>query len=134
MKTHPLIRIVEQGFTDVDIREGRTVTYMDHQPGDGTRYEITAIDVGGRLRLGQLGYVSQDAVLVISGMGGRAYLFSRGDDVSEFYVEEKFALTNPHTVHHITELIARAIDGRVVACDHGAPAEAVSDHAMDPRD
>lgn len=123
-ETQPIIRIREQGITDEQVLEA-DVTYVDHQPGDATRYEILAVDLkGGRLHLGELGYVSSDAVLVVSGMGGRAYLFSRGDDVAEWYVEEKFRLNNPHTVHHISELIAKAIGGHVIACDH----------AMDDRD
>lgn len=120
VKTQPTVTVTEEGFTDVDVRLDRMVTYMDHHPGDATRYEIAVVDVGGRLHLGALGYVSQDAVLVVCGMAGKgtAMLIRRGDDLAEFYVAEKLRLDNPHTVHHITELIARAIDGRVVGCPH----------------
>ncbi len=113
-----MIQIKERGTTQRTERAA-AVTYLDHQPGDSTRYEIVAVDLaGGSLHLGDLGYVSQDAVLVVCGLGGRAYLFRHGDDVAEWYVEEKLGLKNPHTVHHITELIANAIGGNVVACDH----------------
>ena len=97
-----------------------SVVYFDHQPGDATRYELLAVDLGGKgIHLGRLGYIGQNAVVVICGMGdGRAYLFSRGDTISEFYVAEKFGLSNEHTIHHITELVARAIHGEVVGCRH----------------
>ena len=121
------VYIKENGYVGSSGHFDATAEYFDHQPGDGTRYEILAIDLGDRaVHLGRLGYVSDGAIAIICGMGdGRAYLFHQGDDVSEFYIKEKFGLANPHTVHHITELVAAAINGRVVGCEHeGAVAHA----------
>lgn len=116
-----MIHIREQGSTEESYFDNVTAFKVDHQPGDSTRYEIFVVDLAGAgLHLGDLGYLSKDAVLVICGLGGRAYLFQRGDDIAEWYVEEKLGLTNPHTVHHVTELIAKAIGGNAIACDHEA--------------
>lgn len=118
-----MIEIKEGARADVDVQFSAVGRYIDHQPGDGTRYEVASFSISKGMHLGYLGYVSNDAVVVVCGMGqGRAYLFRRGDTVSEFYIEEKFGLTNPHTVHHITELVARAIEGMVVGCEHQVPA------------
>jgi hypothetical protein len=95
------------------------VRYFDHQPGDGTRYVMIAFDLKGKglAMNGVMGYVGKDAVVAVCGMTGRAYLFHKGDMVSEFYISEKFGLTNEHSVHHYTELVAEAIGG-VVICQH----------------
>ncbi len=116
-----MIEIKEGARTEWPASIVANATYFDHQPGDGTRYEILAVELFKGLHLGRLGYVSQDAIVIVCGMGdGRAYLFQGGDTVSEFYIEEKFGLKNPHTVHHITELVAKAISGTVAGCTHEA--------------
>lgn len=112
------MRVTEAGSTGGGIWQDAKTLYLDHQPGDATRYEILAVELGHAQHLGQLGYVGHDAILVVAGNGGRAYLFHKGDDISEDYIEEKFALTNPHTIHHVAELVARAISGSVVGCAH----------------
>lgn len=96
------------------------VKYYDHQPGDATRYVLIAFDLQGKgaAMSGVLGYVSKDAVFAICGMTGYAYLFQKGDNISEYYIEEKFGLRNPHSIHHYAELVADAIEGTVVGCRH----------------
>ena len=100
--------------------EGKARSWI-RQPGDGTRYTLFAFyapDGKGANGAGDLGSVSKDAVFIISGMGRMAYLFQIGDAVSEDYVAEKLKLTNAHTIHHITALVAEAISGAVVGCQH----------------
>jgi hypothetical protein len=116
-----MIHITEAGHTDGGVWKDASVLYFDHQPGDATRYEILAVDLKGKgIHIGALGYVSNNAIVVVCGMGGEgtAALFKRGQQVAEFYVAERLGLKNPHTIHHITELVAKAISGEVVACEH----------------
>lgn len=113
------VRIRESGTTETHDRSSATTHYV-HQPGDMTRYEIVAVELrDGGLSFGNLGRVSRSPVLVICGRTGKAYLFEAGDDIAEWYIEEHFELTNPHDIHHFTELVAQAIGGRAIACDHG---------------
>lgn len=118
-----MIHIEENGRTGSSGKFTVTAEYFDHQPGDATRYEILAVALGRGIHLGTLGYIAKDAVVVVCGMHpGRAALFDRGQTLGEWYVAEQFGLTNPHTIHHVTELVAAAIGGTVAGCEHTAEA------------
>lgn len=81
-------------------------------PGDMTRYDLVAVkfhSIGG---LGNMGFVQGPAWFLTCCMTAKSYLFADKDSVSEFYVGEKFGLTNPRSIKVYTELVNEILGGK----------------------
>ena len=82
---------------------------------DGTRYEVMAIRLEGKVSFSSLGTVSNGGWLIIEGLNRRAYLFQPTGYLDEVYIYEKLC-KQAHPLswkdaENLTQLI-REITGR----------------------
>jgi len=81
---------------------------------DGTRYEVMAIRLKGKVSFASLGTLSNGGWLIIEGLNRRAYLLSAEGYLDEGYIYEKFC-TQAYPLswkdaENLTQLIKEAID------------------------